>query len=494
VTFGIDISTHQVLLDVDFAVAAGTEFAGSKSVASYLPNLTVAADYHSNIDDIIEAGLDHAKFHYAVPNSRNTPEVTAQFQWDIRYRAQPTDAYMLDDEPLDDYGTYWRDDPAAAYFEKLHSLGARYDQMWFYCPAALTRASGPWPKMLALRAKGLKIMWVSYGDMDAILEPGEEPYVGNTGFTDPELHQFTSAWTVPGYTGRIDRIYSRLSVAQLFKGGTMTFEDKFREYARLYPKPSTGEASWDQMCGNLMNRFGLFTTPNDWHPTRTGPTAWDVALASGPRNMNPAAAPIGAIHWWRNKSGNTPGHTGVDLTGGGQNVGMATYAVRESLGAAIGIQSVAGYSAAKTFMAYEGWTNNYAGARHSLAATAGGGYTPIEEEEDMSAKLYQRKGDGRVHAISIATGFDYHVPSEAYRDLLLGWKIFDDGAPPIILADNIFDYVRELAASARVPAAAVDVDALAAKVAALVTIPAGSLTEAQVEAAVRRVFSDAGTV
>jgi hypothetical protein len=218
-TYGIDIASYQEALDVSDAVAAGAEFAGAKSVASYLPELTVAAAYHSNIDDIIAAGLGHAKFHYAVPNRLNTPEVTARFQFDIRYRAMPTDAYLLDNEPLDSYGVFWRDDPAAAYFETLHSLGIRYDQMWFYCPASLTRANGPWPKMLALREKGLKIMWVSYGDNDAILEQGEQPFVGDTGFTDPELHQFTSSWTVPGYTGKIDRIYSRLSVAELFSAG-----------------------------------------------------------------------------------------------------------------------------------------------------------------------------------------------------------------------------------------------------------------------------------
>lgn len=169
----------------------------------------------------------------------------------------------------------------------------------------------------------------------------------------------------------------------------MSLERLAREFAAKYPRPSLHPsgpqvASWDQMCGNLVYRFGAFTTPG-WGPRITGPNAWNVGLESGPRNMDASRAPAGAIHWWRNRNASgMPGHTAVDLTGGGRDTFMATWAVRESLGSALGIQSVAGYSGAKTFMEYMGWTNNYAGARFAFSGTAGGGYTPIEEDDMFS--------------------------------------------------------------------------------------------------------------
>jgi hypothetical protein len=391
-TFGIDIATYQETLDVSDAVAAGTEFAGAKAVASYLPQLTVAEAYHSNIDDIIEAGLDHAKFHYTVPNSQNTPEATADFQWAIKYRYQPTDAFLLDNEPLDTYKVYWRDDDAARYFERLHTLGARYDQMWFYCPAALTRTSGPWPKMLALRAKGLKVMWVSYGDMDSLLEPGEEPFVGDTGFTDPELHQFTSAWTVPGWAGKVDRIHSRLTVGELFRGGTM--EDQMRQYIAANKKPSDA-ATWDQMCGSLMFRF------NSWRGWKTQPSrdissAYRAGMNSGPLNTDLTRAPVGAFHFF-DIAGAANGHVMQDARGGGLVCLSSGYSLSESLGNAIGFQSVPGYVAAKGAR-YMGWATNYAGGTINVSGLAGGGTRPIEEpieEEEMKQAyvIVKREGD-----------------------------------------------------------------------------------------------------
>lgn len=218
-TFGIDISTHQAGLDISAAKAAGAEFVLVKSVASYLPQLTVAENYRANIDRVIAAGLGHAKGHYAVPNSKNTPAATARFQMANAYRPAPTDAFMLDNEPLDTYKVYWRDDDAAEYFYTLHEEGARHDQMWFYCPAYLTRANGPWPKIEALRKLGLKIVWVSYGDNDPYREDGEEPLLGG-GITGWDVHQFTSSWTVPGYGGKVDGNYSPHSIAHLFSAGS----------------------------------------------------------------------------------------------------------------------------------------------------------------------------------------------------------------------------------------------------------------------------------
>ena len=139
------------------------------------------------------------------------------------------------------------------------------------------------------------------------------------------------------------------------------FAQLARDYAARYPRPNTGEASWDQMCGNLMFRFGAYTTAG-WNPRVSGPTAWTVAQNSGLLNGDSSQAPAGAIHWWKSGAGGHPGHTAVDLHGGGRYTFMATWAVAERLGEAIGIQSVTGYSNAKPFMLYQGWTRSYAGA------------------------------------------------------------------------------------------------------------------------------------
>lgn len=156
----------------------------------------------------------------------------------------------------------------------------------------------------------------------------------------------------------------------------MTLEDEFRRYARNNPVPTTGEKSWNQMCGSLMFRFSQHVTPS-FNPTGAHATAWDAALSSGHLNTDASRAPLGAYHFWRGRIIARPGHVAIDLRGAGTHLGMATNAVAESLGKAIGIQSASGYSRAKTFMHYAGWATNYAGARINLSAFASLGSTPV---------------------------------------------------------------------------------------------------------------------
>lgn len=171
-----------------------------------------------------------------------------------------------------------------------------------------------------------------------------------------------------------------------------TLDEQFREFARKYPTPAShpngptanGDTTWDQDCAAFVYRFGMFVIGNQaWQDACEvfGPTAWDVARASGTLNADASKAPGGAIHWWRSSTlSGKPGHVGVDLIGGGTKLAMATYAADPELAPALGYASVAGYSAAKPAMKYVGWSLNYGGARFPITASAGGGATPIEEE------------------------------------------------------------------------------------------------------------------
>ena len=134
--------------------------------------------------------------------------------------------------------------------------------------------------------------------------------------------------------------------------------------------------------------------------------------------------------------------------------------------------------------------------------TAGGGYTPIEEDD-----MFNDQDRANLTSVLLALGAGGLKPG--------GWKDEDTIAAAIwnvrgqtsnineqVTGANGFDdrpdhqsvARRVIDIQTRLTAGGVDVDALAAKVTAgvLAGIPAGSsLTEAQVEAAVRRVFADA---
>ena len=270
-------------------------------------------------------------------------------------------------------------------------------------------------------------------------------------------------------------------------------EDQMRQYIAANQKPADA-ATWDQMCGSLMYRF------NSWcgwktQPTRDISSAYRAAMGSGWLNTDLSRAPVGAFHFF-DIAGAANGHVMQDARGGGLVCLSTGYALSESLGNAIGFQSVPGYIAAKGAR-YLGWSTNYAGGTINIAGTAGLGSTPIIEEEDMpKAKLYRNADNGDMRIMNLETGFEYGIPSPEHVTLIVGWKLFDgvENATPVNLPDNVFRFAQSLCASVRASSATatVDVDALAAKVIAGIKIPAGSgLTEAQVEAAVRRVFLDA---
>lgn len=150
-------------------------------------------------------------------------------------------------------------------------------------------------------------------------------------------------------------------------------------FSRLYPvHPDTQpNAGWDMNCALLMARFGLARGGVGWAVApRAYGDAITVANNSGPLNKNAAAAPVGAWHYW---NWAVFGHVGSDLTGGGNDVFMASAFLRDEWGTHLGLNSVGGYNAANRSATYLGWATNYRGGRYNLpAGTASSGSKPLD--------------------------------------------------------------------------------------------------------------------
>lgn len=370
--YGIDVATYQRTLDMNTVRNAGNEFSGVKAVASFQPKPTIAADYQGNVDRILGAGL--RRYDYAVPNSQVRPEDLAAFQWSIRYRPSVADCYMLDNEPLDAYKVFWNDDYVFRYWNEMHNLGCRYDQMIEYCPAALTRAQS-WPKLKSLREQGLMIQWVSYGDMDPYYEDGEQPFVGNTGLTNPDSHQFTSSYTVPGYNGLIDRVFSRLTLDQMFRGATSMPRSPQGAFAWAANEAKNGNVltDWAGWCEKFVNNAGAFN--------QAYPSALRAGDASGPLRGDYENAPIGAIVYWAGVGGF--GHVAfVFEQGSDPLLLMASSAAKApAWGHNIGLIRLSAYQ--RLFgHPLRGWTLRHGTETLNFGDTAGDGSTiPIDNSQ-----------------------------------------------------------------------------------------------------------------
>ncbi|MFD5864348.1 hypothetical protein ACFWGP_05315 [Agromyces sp. NPDC127015] len=170
-----------------------------------------------------------------------------------------------------------------------------------------------------------------------------------------------------------------------------TLEALARAYANRYKTPGSGEASWDQMCGSLMFRMcDLYGK----EPTGDVRSAYIVYERSSIVSTDPSKAQPGDFHFWA-IGGRYNGHVGLDVRGGGSTVFMATRAVRESLGSAIGFQSVQGYSNAKG-ATYLGFSRGYANGDvlnfevAKPAAPAGSGSGPAWSWMVPSAAVQKR--------------------------------------------------------------------------------------------------------
>jgi hypothetical protein len=89
-------------------------------------------------------------------------------------------------------------------------------------------------------------------------------------------------------------------------------------------------------------------------PAPVPATAKLAGDAAGQLNADASKAPTGAFHYW---TIGDYGHVGLDTMGGGSHVFMASKYLQETLGDAIGFNSVVGYS--RGIYPYRGWSMSY---------------------------------------------------------------------------------------------------------------------------------------
>ena len=368
-TFGIDVSGFQAGIDFVNAKQQGVEFVIVKASGFNTGTLYVASGYHTHIDRAVAAGLP--KGHYYLTGGGKTPTEQARWFVDNLYEFDPaSDVLMLDNERLDSNGYLFTDAEATEFaVEVIRLTGVAPKRVWHYAGASDYRRAGSWP---LLEQAGVRYVWAAYGDRPTGQTPDHEPSLQGS-IPRWDVHQFTSSYQMPGWSGALDGLFSRHTITDLF-GGVASMEDQMRAYIAANRKPYDA-ATWDQMCGSLMYRF------NSWRgwvrePMRDISSAYRVAVGSSPLSTDFTRAPVGAWHYF-DIAGPGNGHVMQDARGGGLVCLSTGYALSESLGNAIGFQSVPGYVAAKGAR-YMGWATNYAGGTISVAGTAGGGGTIIE--------------------------------------------------------------------------------------------------------------------
>lgn len=118
--------------------------------------------------------------------------------------------------------------------------------------------------------------------------------------------------------------------------------------------------SWSGWCASLMVRFGDGTgSATEREHDRFAPSAWLASQDSSVESTEVSEAPRGAYHWWATPGGG-PGHVALDLSGGGEELFMASRHVTEVWGEALGTVSFETYQAA-TGLEYLGWSRDYMG-------------------------------------------------------------------------------------------------------------------------------------
>jgi hypothetical protein len=201
---------------------------------------------------------------------------------------------------------------------------------------------------------------------------------------------------------------------------------------------------WSGLCqayiSNLCDAFGTLL----YYP----PSAIDAYYASNIQSYDAYSAPSGAVVWL---DIGVYGH--VQFRVDGPDVGHGSSHCLEFWGTNAGAAQVAWY-VAQTGATPLGWSWDSAGSTLPYSP-AGAPVPPPPPPEDIVTVIYRNESGGEVRAIAVEVGYDYHIPDEPYLDLVIGWNIF--GTKEITdVPDNIYQYVRSLAADARNGTTSVD--------------------------------------
>lgn len=352
---GVDLSRWQTITDYG-ALASAVDFAvlklGGSNAGTY-----VSDAYYAQANGLAGRGVPVGSYWM---NGGGDPASDARFFLD-HLHGDADDFLVLDLEHIDGHRA-WTPAQALAWFETVRSARPGVE-LWAYMNASLARAHD-WS---GVEAAGVRLWLASYGADDGTLAgAGRAVTYGGSGITWSTWHmrQYTQHGTVPGIAGGVD-----LNIAFSDPSHRPVFtEAAARDWVAHGSQQGRG---WLNMCQALVWRLceAFGEVRQDYDPALAAYAASEIV------SMDPAAAPIGAIHYWLQPT--DYGHVAVSL-GGGRCI-MASADVDELLGDHVGIVGVDGYTARKR-VTYLGWsrTNGLNSIRTTLSKAPA--TTPLEDE------------------------------------------------------------------------------------------------------------------
>jgi len=215
-TYGIDVATSQRELDFGRARDDGAEFVIVKAGGFNTGDLYVAPFYQAQIDRALAAGLPHG--HYWLIGAGLSPEGQADYFVDHLHRFDKSrDVLALDNERLDDNGTFWSAGDAVRFLRRAQArTGIPWSRLWHYAGAADYRGHRPWSAVADL---GVRFWWAAYGDAPSGHQPDHIPDLQDS-IPSAHVHQFSSRSRCAGFA--LDGNQSDLPVTDLFSDAAVT--------------------------------------------------------------------------------------------------------------------------------------------------------------------------------------------------------------------------------------------------------------------------------
>lgn len=158
----------------------------------------------------------------------------------------------------------------------------------------------------------------------------------------------------------------------------MTLEEIASWLNKTYPG-----RDWNQQCQRLVWNVVWKLSGISEGSMVTYPTATAARLASSIVSNDPGAAPVGAIHYWRNPS---EGHVGISLGGGKVLMTGTARALGEGgvlLGSNYGVTTVSAYTS-RMGNPYLGWAHSN-GANPNIIDKIGASSAPTRKDTRMHA-------------------------------------------------------------------------------------------------------------